>query len=139
MEFCILSHGHPNVSATHKSTIEITCEGFLNTTGDCIIGIRADKSLKDLPVGLKDFLRRGKKVRVTFECGGIKDSLMARGDPRLTLDDPKSLIIRKSDYACGRTLCVRADKAAIDLDRKLIENIKEGGALKMIIEALSAP
>jgi hypothetical protein len=32
--------------------------------------------------------------------------------------------VRKSDYICGRTLAIRADKAAKDLSRKLVEELR---------------
>jgi len=47
----------------------------------------------------------------------------ARGSPRLLFTHATDLVVRKSDYVCGRTLAIRADKAAKDLSRKLIEKI----------------
>ena len=46
------------------------------------------------------------------------------------------MIIRKSDYVCGRTLAVRADKAAADLNRNLIEEMKKGGQLTATLKIL---
>lgn len=135
MDFLVHARGHPNVLAKHRTTIELTSEDFLTRAGDCIIGICADKSPADFPKALKEALKSGKKIRITFECGGFKDAVTAYGDPRLTLTDKKSMVIRKSDYACGRTLCVRADKAAVDLDRRLIGELKKGKPLKAAISA----
>lgn len=132
----ISASGHPNILATHKTTIEWTREAFLNTTGDCIIGIKADKGLKDIDEGLKEHLKLAKKIRITLECGGLKDFILARGDPRLTFESPTTMIVRKSDYVCDRTLAVKADKAAADLDRKLVEELKKGGTLKITLEAV---
>jgi hypothetical protein len=132
----ILAFGHHNVSATHRTTIELTKEDFLTHTGDCIIGVRGDKACSDLPEKFKELLKLGRKVKITLECNGFKDIITARGDPRLTLESPTSLVIRKSDYVCGRTLAVRADKAAADLDRKLIESLRNGGRLVTKLEFL---
>jgi hypothetical protein len=35
------------------------------------------------------------------------------------------LVVRKSDYVCGRTLAIRADKAASDFSRELVEKLKD--------------
>jgi len=126
MNLKIHSKGHPNVSAKHKTTIEVTKEDFLTPTGDCIIGINSDTCVSDLPKGFKELLKQGKKLTITLESNGVKDTITAYGDPRLTLTNKKSLVIRRGDYVCDRTLCVRADKAAANLDRKLINELKEG-------------
>lgn len=136
MAFAIRSLGHPNVSATHKTTFEWTTEDFLNKTGHCIIGITADKSFADLPAGFKELLKQGKELKITLECNGFKDVVTGCGDPRLTFTDPHCMIIRKSDYVCGRTLAVRADKAAADIDKKLIEEMKKGGRLTATLDIL---
>ena len=52
-EFTIYAKGHENVKSTHKSTLEITTEEHLTCTGDCILGICADKSMKNFP---EDFI-----------------------------------------------------------------------------------
>ena len=49
----------------------------------------------------------------------------AKGNPRLLFTHPTDLVIRKSNYVCGRTLAIRADKAASDLSKKLIERIRD--------------
>jgi len=134
MEVQINSQGHSNVLATHKNTIEITKEDFLTQKGDCILGISSDKALSDLPDQFKELLKLGKKIRITLECNGFKDVITGRGNPLLTFLDQKSLVIRKSDYTDDRTLCIQADKAAADLDRKLIEELKQGGRLTATLE-----
>lgn len=55
----IKARGHPNIKATHRTTIEVTKDNYLTGRGDCILGIDADKSLKDM----KEFLDQNKKGR----------------------------------------------------------------------------
>jgi uncharacterized protein len=124
------SLGHPNILATHRSTIEITKESSLTPRGDCIIGISSNKACDGLPEALKQALRQGKKLTIALECNGERDKITAYGDPGLILTDPVSMVIRKSSFTCPRTLAIRADKAAADLNRKLIEELKKGGHLK---------
>jgi hypothetical protein len=129
----IVTRGHPNVSANHKTTIEITKEDFLTPRGDCIIGVSSNKACADLSKEVRKALKRGKKVRIVLECGRVRDTVTARGNPLLTLDDNTSIVIRKSGHIDGRTLCIRADKAAADLDRELIEELKKGKKLEMTL------
>lgn len=135
MRVVVKARGHPNVSAKHRTTLELTKEDSLTPAGDCIIGVGADKSLKDLPRAFKELLKQGKGLKIKLECGGFKETVHARGDPALTFADPVSMVARKSGYVCGRTLCVRADKAAADLDRRLVEELKKGRLLRATLEA----
>ncbi len=53
MRFDIKFNGHKNIRSTHKNTIEITKDPNLTINGDCIIGVDAGFSCKDLPKKLK--------------------------------------------------------------------------------------
>lgn len=120
----IRCRGHENVKATHRSTLEITREDFLTPRGDCIICVSADKALSDLSEDFKEALRKGAKLRVVIRAGDIADELIAQGSPDLKLESPISIVIRKSDYVDDRTLAIRANKAAKDISRELVELLK---------------
>jgi len=116
--------GHENVKATHRSTLEITREDFLTPKGDCIICVSADKALSDLSEEFKNALRRGSRLRVVILAGEISDELTAHGSPELKLESPVSMVIRKSNYVDGRTLAIKANKAAKDIKRELVELLR---------------
>jgi hypothetical protein len=121
----ILAHGHENISATHRTTFEITREVGLLRTGNCIIGVSADKALGDLSLDLKRNLRkRGARVKIAIRAGDVAETVVAFGSPRLILAHPADIVVRKSDYISNRTLAVKADKAAYDLSRKLVEKLR---------------
>jgi hypothetical protein len=121
----ILAHGHENISATHRTTLEITKEAGLSRTGDCIIGVSADKALDDLSLDLKRNLRKkDTRIRISIRAGELGETTVAFGSPRLILAHPTDIVVRKSDYISSRTLAVRADKAACDLSRKLVEKLR---------------
>jgi len=121
----LFARGHENIQATHKTTFEITKESTLTKHGDCIIAIDAVKGAADLPLGFKEAARsEGAQMTITIEAGELKEVVRARGSPRLPFTNPTDLVVRKSNYVCGRTLAIRADKAASDLSRKLIEKIR---------------
>ncbi|ACV24298.1 DUF371 domain-containing protein [Methanocaldococcus fervens] len=135
MEFIIKAKGHKNVSATHKTTLEITKENYLTPTGHCIIGINADKSMADFSEEFKEKLRNAKKIVVEIEVEGIKDVIVGEGHKDLILNHPTDIVIRKSNYICPRTLMIKANKAAKDINREIVKKLKEGKDLifKIII------
>jgi hypothetical protein len=121
----ILAFGHKNIQATHPTTLEITKEETLTKRGDCIIAVSADKALADLNVDFKDYLRKeNARISLLIEAGKIADVVNAFGSPKLILAHPTDMVVRKSNYICSRTLAIQADKAAIDLPRKLVEKLK---------------
>ena len=121
----IKAKGHKNVRATHKTTFEITKERNITPRGDCIIAVSADKALKDLNTEFKQALRNQKaKLTIIIQAGEIFEIVKASGDEKLTLSHPTSMVVRKSSYICNRTLAVKANKAAIDLSRKLIKELQ---------------
>ena len=120
----IICYGHKNVKATHRSTLEITKEDYLTPRGDCIICVKANKGLKELSDEIKEALKRGKKVKIRITADDIVDELEAVGDERLTFENEISMVIRKSEYVDGRTLAIRANKAARDIKRELVEKLK---------------
>jgi hypothetical protein len=121
----ISAYGHKNVRSTHKATFEITKETTLTKRGDCVIAVGATKGAKDLSQKLREALmRKATKITITVEAGGVKESVKAKGPPRLLLTHPTGLVVRKSDYVCGRTVAIGADKAAGDLSREFVEKLK---------------
>ncbi|MCK4636542.1 MAG: DUF371 domain-containing protein [Methanomicrobia archaeon] len=126
----IKARGHPNIKATHKTTIEITKDSYLTGRGDCILGINADKGLRDL----KEFLNQNKKRRIQVDLmvENLVENIKGYLDPRLTFLDENDIVIRKSSYVCDRTLMIQADKSAAEINRKIVRKLKEGG--KMILK-----
>ncbi|WP_324736006.1 DUF371 domain-containing protein [Thermococcus sp. SY098] len=131
----IQCYGHENIKATHKSTLEITKEDFLTPRGDCIICIKADKAIRDLSDEFKQALKSGKRIRIRIIVDDLVDEIIASGDGRLTFENDVSMVIRKSTYIDGRTLAVRANKAAKDIDRRIIEKLKNPNQ-KAVIELI---
>jgi len=118
--------GHRNIQATHRTTLEITKDAHLSRKGDCIIAVSADKALADLSPKFKENLRRENAMLAIFiTAGEITEVVRAAGSPKLILTHNNDLIVRKSDYICGRTLAIGADKAACDLSKELVERLKD--------------
>jgi len=121
----ITARGHENVLSTNKTTFEITREEKLTKRGDCIIAVGASKAAADLNPKFKQTTQNENAlVTITLEAGGEVETISAWGNPKLSLIHPTDLVVRKSDYTCGRTLAVRADKAAKDLSRRLVAKLR---------------
>jgi len=124
-EEAVFGYGHENIRATHRTTLEFTKDKHLSKKGDCIVAVATDKALADLSPQFKENLRKpNAKLTLLIETNGITEQVQAHGSQQLILSHPTDAIIRKSDYVCGRTLAVRADKAANDLSRELVEKLK---------------
>jgi hypothetical protein len=120
------ARGHENIEATHRTTFEVTKETTLTKQGDCIIAVESTKAAADLPFEFKEAARKeGAQITVTIETGELKEIVKAKGSPQLKFMHPTDLVVRKSGYVCGRTLAIRADKAASDFSRELVEKLKD--------------
>jgi len=121
-----LAHGHINVLALHKATVEFTKEPHLSRSGDCIIAVDADKGMGELSLEFKRNLRKDDaKVTIVVEAGEVAETIQASGNSRLILAHPTDFVIRKSGYICARTLAIHADKSAVELSRELVRNLSK--------------
>jgi len=121
----IHAFGHPNILASHPTTIMITKERQVTKRGDCIVAVDADKSVADLSTEFKRVLRQPKaKLIVELEVDGLKGEITAFGSPELKLNHPNDLVIRKSEFVSDRTLAVKADKSSGDLSKAVVEKLK---------------
>jgi hypothetical protein len=121
----MLAKGHRNILANHPTTLELTKEDDLSRRGDCIIAVSAGKATPDLGAEFKEKLRReNARLTILIEAGGIVETVNAYGSAHLMLVHPTEMVVRKSGYICSRTLAVKADKAAADLSRSLVQKLK---------------
>lgn len=121
----IHAFGHPNIRASHPTTIMITKERQVTQRGDCIVAVDADKSVADLSVDFKRTLRQpNAKLTIQLKVDGLVGQINAYGSPELTLNHPNDLVIRTSEFISDRTLAVKADKSSGDLSKAVVEKLK---------------
>jgi hypothetical protein len=131
MEYVFKAHGHSNVTSLHKTTFEVTTDPEIGKTADCVIGVSSDAVLDNMPLEMKKSLKNENTiVRIVLETKNAKDEIYGCGDPDLSLSHPSDMVCRKSTYTCSRTLMIKADKAACDLKEELVDDLKDGKALK---------
>lgn len=125
MIFKIKAKGHKNVTSKHKSTFEITKDPEIGLSADCIIGVASDNAIDEFPEEFKEQIANPKtKIKVILDTENGHDEIIGYGDEDLTLTHPTDIVCRKSDFVCSRTLMIKSNKAAVDLDEKLIEDLK---------------
>jgi hypothetical protein len=138
MEILINARGHSNVRSMHKTTLEVTREAHLTPRGDCIIAVSGDKAMPQLPEEFKARLRDDSAVlEINIECNGIRDVVRAHGSKHLILTHPTDLVVRKSDFIDDRTLAIKADKSARDLDRRLVQELKKDAPVEITLRLSS--
>lgn len=125
----IIARGHKNIRATHKTTFEITREQEISTHADCIIAVNANAAAMDLK---DEFKSKAKEIdaiiEVLIEVDGLVEQIIGKGSPKLTFSHPTDLVGRKSTFISDRTFLINSNKAAIDLDRRLVEKLKNPDA-----------
>ncbi|MBQ2961656.1 DUF371 domain-containing protein [Methanobrevibacter sp.] len=137
MNFTILAKGHKNVLSLHKSTFEITKDKDLTLSGDCIIGLDIDRSMEDFPMEFKEKLANDDtKVIVELKTPNASDEIEGFGHHDLTLSHPTDIVCRKSDFICSRTLMIKSNKAAIDLNRDLIADLANAESMEVNIRLI---
>lgn len=121
----VYGFGHENVLATHNSTIEFTRDFELSKQGDCIVVVSLDRSLAEFSQEFKSILTSPRsKLLVKIQADKVSDVIRAYGSPFLSLNSTMEIVLRKSDFISDRTVGIRANKAAADLSRELVERLK---------------
>lgn len=125
--FAIMAYGHPELLATHRTTIELTKDNHLTTQGNCIVGVGASAGCTDLPAVLKNAIHDGATISVHLQVGLLADEFYGIGDPNLPLTHPRDIVFRTSSFICPRTILIRCTKAARDIERNLIIALRNPG------------
>ena len=118
------AYGHPNISATHKTTLEFTKDKDVSLRGDCILGVKADFELNKLKELIKQ--NENKKIKINIETISnkkIKETIFAEISQKF--NDDKELVIRKTNFISKRTFAINSNKAAFELNRDLIKFLKK--------------
>jgi len=123
----IRCRGHPLVAGTHLTTFEVTMEEHLTETGNCIIGVAAEKGCAGLSREFRESLARDDAVLVTtLSCDGVMAAIRSHGSSQMKLDHPTDMVWRRSPFVCRRTIGIRSDYVAATLPKSLIGKLAQG-------------
>jgi len=121
----LFAQGHPNILGTHRMTFEITKDHELSRRGDCVIAVNATKGPREM---LAEFKRacmtESSRITMSLEALGMSEIIQGAGSQNLSFAHPNEMVGRKSSYASDRTIMIRANKAACDLDRRLMQALR---------------
>jgi hypothetical protein len=132
----VLCRGHALVQALHKTTFEVTRDCELTLSGDCIIGVCADKGAADLDEAFKRILADDRAHLTTrLTVGEESIEIRSRGSSCFTLDHPTDLVWRRSGFVCGRTVGIHSDYVAGTIPRSLIDRLRRGDELVVELTA----
>lgn len=130
----ITARGHEHVTARHESTLEVTSDDYLTPAGDCILGIEADRVPTDFDRAFVEACRdEAATITASIETADHGLQVTGRGDPALSFESDRSLVVRTSEYVDDRTVMVDADAAAADIDRPLVDDLADGAAVTITL------
>jgi hypothetical protein len=119
-------YGHVNIQSLHPRTIEITKDEKLSLRGDCIVGVRANKSCTDINHLLRRALKNDDSLaKIEIIVGNSSFEISGRGSAELLLFSHHDIVIRKSNFICPRTVSIGCDKASCDIPRDMILSLKD--------------
>ena len=110
--------GHKNVLAKHRNTIEITKDKELSLKGDCIIAVNSDFNLKEV----KQEINNNSTIEITIKANNIEDSFEATINK--DFNNKEEIVFRRSNFNSERTLGIHCNKACTDLNKQLIQELK---------------
>jgi len=123
----VVACGHENITARHRTTIEVTMDPEVTLQGDCIIGVGASMGICDLSPEFMSLARQEDSViKAVFKVGDFEEIVTGHGHPDLSFTNRTDFVLRKSDFICPRTLMIGADRASVDLGRDFVDSLKKG-------------
>ena len=126
--------GHPNITANNRTTFEFTKDRYLTPKGDCIIAVGAGKGAADLDNAFKELARNSKATIIAkIAVNSMEEIVIGRGSPRLPFTHSTDLVGRKRDFMCERTPMIKADRAANDFPREMIQVLRSPLQLTEVI------
>ena len=149
MRYSFTCYGHENVTAKHKTTLEFTKDEELSLEGDCIVGVKADFSFDSLKKFINKTPNQHKKITITIKTIKkdennnnkiknkdkikklIEEKITAEINPEFNSDN--EIVIRKTNFLSERTFAIKADKSSSELNRNLIDFLKDKTNKVMVV------
>jgi hypothetical protein len=122
--------GHPNITAKHSKTIELTKSKTLGLAGSCILGVNANFDLKKL----KNF--KGKVSFIFKVCDEKKDLCLEQKVKCIVNEsyaDNNELVLRKSDFRSPRTFGIKLNHGASKINKNIVDYMKDKNSKMTVI------
>jgi hypothetical protein len=112
----LVAAGHPAVTGRHRKTLEITAAAAITARASCVLGTAAGPLPGEL-TGLRG------RVRLDLAVGDLVAVVEGEANPYYA--STSRLVVRRSDVLDSDTFLVNASAAAADLDRALVERLRD--------------
>ena len=130
----VLFTGHSNVQSLHSRTIEITKDKELTLRGDCIIGVNANKSCKDLSDKIKEKIKKNHSyIEIELIVEPFSFLIKGSGHNELLLTNSKDIVLRKSKFICDRTLSIKCDYSSLEIPREIVKALKYSSKMGIML------
>ncbi|MDQ6723558.1 MAG: DUF371 domain-containing protein [Thermoproteota archaeon] len=130
----IIFYGHPNVQSLHSRTIEITKDRELTLNGDCIIGVNANKSCRDLSYQIKEKIKKQNSlIEIELIVEPYSFLIKGSGNNNLLLTNHDDIVLRKSKFICDRTLSINCNFSSLEIPREIINLLKYSSKLGIML------
>ena len=130
----VIFKGHPNIQSLHSRTIEITKDKELTLRGDCIIGVNANKSCKDLSDKIKEKIKKNhSNMEIELIVEPFSIVITGSGHNDLLLTNSKDIVLRKSKFICDRTLSISCDYSSLQIPREIVESLKYSSKIGIML------
>ena len=117
----LTARGHPNITATHKTTLAFTKDSDITPRGDCFLGCKLSYDEDKL----RKFCRQNKKITMVIKCGNQSDKLTGSGSVKFTIKKEMDIVARKTSFVNNRTIMINCNKAAKDVSRTLVKELQK--------------
>ena len=117
MKYSFICCGHENITCRHKTTLEFTKDSELSLKGDCIVGVKADFSIKEI----KRFIKssgNNRKITITIET--IKNDYNNKNFNEIKYNANNNKIINNKN----NNITIEKNKTGYNItENKIIEKI----------------
>lgn len=126
MKFSFTATGHPAILSLHPTTLEITKDPRVTGRGDCIVAANSTCGALDLPDYVKKVLSSDEgQGELTLTVRDLQFPVKGKGASGLTFKNERDIVIRRSGFVSDRTLMVYANKASLDIPRRMVRLLQD--------------
>ncbi|MEZ0319825.1 MAG: DUF371 domain-containing protein [Pyrobaculum sp.] len=126
------ARGHQNITALNTKTLEITKDSYVTKRGDCIVACCSEKAAGELRNEVREAMKKRGEVVVIIDAGMFFDYVLAY-TPGVMPTSKWRIVVRKSAYVDDSTVAILSRKAAADLDRRLVRELKNGIPVRIVV------
>ena|SRR3989338_3280148 len=122
MGYSFNCYGHENITCKHKTTLEFTKDSELSLKGDCIVGVKADFSIKEVKRFIES-LGNNKKITITIETLDYNNKEYDNRDSKKIKNNENNNKIINNNITIEKNKIKNNKNETKNEDKKFIEKI----------------